>query len=106
MLWKPTHAHNAGLQMLVNGGWPAATAFVGSVLAYAVAVRRLPSSSRDGVVLAIAMIGVTEHLVREPSVPLLALAVAFGSIGARRSAMRDLGPPTRGERHDLVGVSN
>lgn len=106
MPWQPTHAHNAALQMLVNGGWPAATAFVASVLAYAVAVRRLPSSSRDGVVLAIAMIGVTEHLVREPSVPLLALAVAFGSIGARRSTEREFGPPARGERHDLVGVSN
>ena len=108
--WGPTHAHNAFFQMALHGGWPAAFIFVAAFVGYWRRARFAPVSSRDAVVLTLFLIGITEHLVREPALPLLVFAAAIGSLanpsthqrdGARRVASTQQQP----ERHNLAGAS-
>lgn len=83
--WGPTHAHNAALQMAMHGGWPAAMLYLASFIAYAIRAGTRPLATRDAITVCILLVGVTEHLVREPSLPLFVLAACMGSSGAGRA---------------------
>ncbi len=101
--WGPTHGHNAAVQMAVHGGWVPAVLFVAAFGAYGLSSRRQPQSDRDAMVLALFLIGITEHLVREPSLVLLILAAAF-TAGPASAARRQASKPDSAISRDLVAT--
>lgn len=74
--WTPTHAHNALVEIGVAGGLPAAVLLLGAVIASFVGARRARSFEVMALTATFAGLAVTEHLVREPNVAVLMLALA------------------------------
>ena len=95
MTWFPRHAHNGVIQMAVNGGWIPAALSVIALLCFLVLRRRHPNAVRDGYLMCFALISITEHVVREPTIPLLILAVGVASVTRERSRKRLVAGPLR-----------
>ncbi len=84
--WGPNHAHSAPLEMAVTGGLPAAALFVvGLVLAICSALRRSDASTA-AVAITLAILAITEPLVRDPSLALLLLGMVAVAGPSRESS--------------------
>lgn len=84
--FNPFEAHNAVLQVAVNGGIPAAILLALATVSYTVLAHRHPFTIRDTVVAMIVVLGLTESLFRVPNDIWLLFALCLAHAGSREAA--------------------
>ena len=90
--WGADHPHNLFLQMGLIGGWPALLLTIAAFATYWVFARRNPSADRDAVVVAIAIVGLTEAVFRRPGPPVIVLAAALVAAATHASRTEGIKP--------------
>jgi O-antigen ligase len=100
--WTPTHAHNALIEIAVAGALPAALLLTAAVVASLYRARWDGSLEVAALGATFAGLALTEHLVREPTVALLMLALAapLATVSSGSRAMSDV------PSSDDIGLDN